>query len=59
MVMLEYTTKISIGGPNSLRTVIPKEVLRILELEQGDKIHWKVDLNERTTVSIEKFEDTK
>lgn len=52
--MLEYTTKISIGGPNSLRTVIPKEILKILELEQGDSIRWKVQLDGSVKVEIEK-----
>ena len=52
--MLEYTTKISIGGPNSLRTVIPKEVLQLLELEQGDMIRWKVDVADGIRVEIEK-----
>ncbi|WP_406532472.1 hypothetical protein [Methanobrevibacter sp.] len=52
--MLEYTTKLSKGGPNSTRSVIPQEILKLLELEQGDSLHWKVIIEDKITVEVEK-----
>ena len=55
MPMLEYTTKLSKGGPNSIRSVIPQEILKLLELEQGDSLHWKVIITKITIISFFKI----
>ncbi len=54
MPILEYTTKLSKGGPNSIRSVIPQEILKLLELKQGDSLHWKVIIEDKITVEVEK-----
>ena len=54
MPILEDTTKLSKGGPNSIRSVIPQEILKLLELQQGDSLHWKVIIEDKITVEVEK-----
>lgn len=57
--MFEYESKISIARPNSLsaRTTIPKEVMKFLGAEIGDKVNWIVEYNNgKTEVKIEKVE---
>ena len=54
MPILEYTTKLSKGGLNSIRSVIPQEILKLLELQQGDSLHWKVIIEDKITVEVEK-----
>lgn len=56
MPILEYTTKLSKGGPNSIRSIVPQDVIKLLELELGDSLHWIVNIDEGITVSIEKAE---
>lgn len=56
MPILEYTTKLSKGGPNSIRSIVPQDVIKLLELELGDSLHWIVNIDEEITVSIEKAE---
>lgn len=55
MPILEYTTKLSKGGPNSIRSVIPKEVLKLLELELGDSLKWTVNIDDGITVTVRKI----
>lgn len=56
MPILEYNTKLSKGGPNSIRSVVPQEILKLLELELGDSLHWIVNIDEKVTVTVEKLE---
>ncbi len=51
---LKYNTKVqSTGG--TLTTSIPKIIRDFLELQKGDSITWKVDLDEKT-ISLTKKE---
>lgn len=46
---LEYNTKVqSTGG--TLSTSIPKIIRDLLELEKGDTVTWKIDLEEKTII---------
>ena len=57
----EYYTKITSARPNtkSVRTTIPHEVVKFLELKNGDNIKWVVDIdskNIKTCIYKEKKE---
>ena len=57
MKVFEYESKISIARPNSLsaRTTIPKEVMKFLGAEIGDKVNWIVEYNNgKTEIKVEK-----
>lgn len=56
MPILEYTTKLSKGGPNSIRSIVPQDVIKLLELELGDSLHWTVNIDNGITVTIKKAE---
>ena len=59
MKVFEYESKISIARPNSLsaRTTIPKEVMKFLGVEIGDKVNWIVEYNDgKTEIKVEKVE---
>ena len=42
----EYETKITSARPNSksVRTTVPKEVVKFLDLSEGDNIKWIVEI---------------
>ena len=46
MIMFKYNTKVNPANPNSksLRTTVPKEIVEILDLTQGDTVQWQVDV---------------
>lgn len=59
MKVFEYESKISVARPNSLsaRTTIPKEVMKFLGAEIGDKVNWIVEYNNgKTEIKVEKVE---
>ncbi|MBR1748229.1 MAG: hypothetical protein IJ743_00370 [Bacilli bacterium] len=56
MPILEYNTKLSKGGPNSIRSVVPQEILKLLDLKLGDSLHWIVNIDDTITVTVEKKE---
>ena len=59
MKVFEYESKISIARPNSssARTTIPKEVMKFLGAEIGDKVNWIVEYNNgKTEIKVEKVE---
>lgn len=43
----EYNTKITLARSNSksVRTTIPHEVVKFLDLSEGDNLKWIVDVN--------------
>lgn len=54
-MMLKFESKIgkSDAKGRSSRTIIPKEVMQLLELEWGDKLVWNVNIGEKgVTVSV-------
>lgn len=44
--MGEFKTKVTIARPNSssLRTTIPEGVVKLIDLEAGDELMWRVDI---------------
>lgn len=44
--MFKYNTKVNNANPNSnsLRTTIPKEVTKILDISTGDTLEWDIDV---------------
>ncbi|WP_432645570.1 hypothetical protein [Methanobrevibacter sp.] len=53
-IIEQMTVYIRKGGPNSMRSVVPQEILKLLELEQGDSLHWKVIIEDKITVEVNK-----
>ena len=59
MIMFKYKSKVGIANPNSnsLRVGVPKEVVKILELSQGDSVEWNIDVtNNEISVNVTKAE---
>ena len=57
--MFKYKSKVGIANPNSnsLRVGVPKEVVKVLELSQGDSVEWNVDVtNNEISVIVKKAE---
>ena len=54
MIMFRYNTKVNPANPNSksLRTTVPKEIVEILDLEQGDTVQWQVDVINNSEFNI-------
>lgn len=54
MIMFKYNTKVNPANPNSksLRTTVPKEIVEILNLEQGDTVQWQVDVESKDEFKI-------
>lgn len=55
-MMLEYESKIGKADTKgkSARVIIPKEIYKMLNLDFGDKVVWKVDIsNDKVTVTFE------
>lgn len=56
--MFKYNTKVNHANPNSktLRTTIPKEISKLLNIEPGDSIEWNVDVvtNEEFKIVVTK-----
>ena len=52
--MFRYNTKVNPANPNSksLRTTVPKEIVEILDLEQGDTVQWQVDVINNSEFNI-------
>ena len=59
--MFKYNTKVNNANPNSnsLRTTIPKAVVKLFDLEVGDIVEWNIDVinNEEFVVSVKKKKD--
>ncbi len=56
--MFEYESKISVARPNSLsaRTTIPKEIMKFLDAEIGDKVNWIVEYKDgKTEIKVKKL----
>lgn len=59
MIMFKYKSKINIANPksNSLRVGMPKEIVKLLEVEAGDSAVWNVDVtNDKFTIIVTKAE---
>lgn len=58
--MFKYNTKVNSANLNSktLRASIPKEIVKLLELQAGDSIEWNVDIinNKEFQIIINKKE---
>lgn len=54
MIMFKYNTKVNPANPNSksLRTTVPKEIVEILDLSQGDTVQWNVDIESKDEIKI-------
>lgn len=52
--MFKYNTKVNPANPNSksLRTTVPKEIVEILDLSQGDTVQWNVDIESKDEIKI-------
>lgn len=61
-MMLDYESKIGKADTKgkSARVIIPKEIMKILNLDFGDKIRWNVNITEKdVTITVEPLkEDT-
>jgi len=59
--MFRYNTKINSANANSRtkRTSVPKEIVELLNLEDGDKIDWNVEVikGEGFKIVVTKHED--
>lgn len=48
---MEYETKAgSIGG--SITTVVPSTLVKLLEIEKGDKLIWDIDVSDKGVVVV-------
>jgi len=59
MIMFNYTSKINYANPKSksLRVGLPKEIVKVLDVEAGDKMDWKVDVTDgEISVIVKKLE---
>ena len=59
MIMFNYTSKINYANPKSksLRVGLPKEIVKVLNVEAGDKMDWKVDVTDgEISVIVKKLE---
>ena len=57
--MFNYTSKINYANPKSksLRVGLPKEIVKVLNVQAGDKMDWKVDVTDgEITVIVKKLE---
>ena len=57
--MFNYTSKINYANPKSksLRVGLPKEIVKVLDVEAGDKMDWKVDVTDgEISVIVKKLE---
>lgn len=57
--MFNYTSKINYANPktNSLRVGLPKEIVKILNIEAGDTMDWQVEVNDgKVSVTAKKLE---
>lgn len=57
--MFNYTSKINYANPKSksLRVGLPKEIVKVLNVEAGDKMDWKVDVTDgEISVIVKKLE---
>jgi antitoxin component of MazEF toxin-antitoxin module len=54
MIMFKYNTKVSAANLNSktLRSSIPKEIVKLLKVKAGDSIEWNVDVIDNNTFQI-------
>lgn len=59
MIMFNYTSKINYANPKSksLRVGLPKEIVKVLNVQAGDKMDWKVDITDgEISVIVKKLE---
>ena len=57
--MFNYTSKIHYANPRSksLRVGLPKEIVKVLDIEPGDTMDWEVDVaDNKVTVIAKKLE---
>ncbi len=57
--MFNYTSKINYANPKSksLRVGLPKEIVKVLDVQAGDKMDWKVDITDgEISVIVKKLE---
>ena len=57
--MFNYTSKIHYANPRSksLRVGLPKEIVKVLDIEPGDTMDWEVDVTDnKVTVIAKKLE---
>jgi bifunctional DNA-binding transcriptional regulator/antitoxin component of YhaV-PrlF toxin-antitoxin module len=58
----EFRTKATTARPNSpsLRTTIPEGVAKLIDLEAGDELLWKIEIKEnRVEISVSKTNSKK
>ena len=59
MIMFNYTSKINYANPKSksLRVGLPKEIVKVLNVQAGDKMDQKVDITDgEISVIVKKLE---
>ena len=49
---LESTVGIAKVGTKSLRATVPEGIVAFLEIKEGDKLQWKMDLKDNERVAI-------
>lgn len=53
---LKYTTKLR-KNSNSIVTTVPKNIVDLLKLQEGNKLNWTVLIGDKITVIVESKED--
>ena len=57
--MFNYTSKINYANAQnkSLKAGIPKEIVKVLDIQAGNKLDWNVDVNNnKIIVTVKKLE---
>jgi len=49
---LESTVGIAKVGTKSLRATVPEGIVAFLEIKEGDKLQWKMDIKDNERVAI-------
>jgi hypothetical protein len=51
---LVSTVGIAKSGTNSLRTTVPEGIVAFMGIKEGDKLEWKMDMQNRDRIAIVK-----
>jgi hypothetical protein len=49
---LESTVGVAKVGTKSLRATVPEGIVAFLEIKEGDKLQWKMDIKENERVAV-------
>jgi hypothetical protein len=54
MMKMSLESKVSVARPNSksLRATVPEGIVAFLDLKAGDKLDWKMDIDDDTRIVV-------